>query len=114
MDTPKLLPVPSTPRSEETSVFSFDLPVEKPLPKTPKSPLRTPSFFTKNSEIQKRKLFEKETINSLEVEGLRIRGNIEARKNNDDTDYEEFVLKEGEKRTYLTPKSIQVYMTKVR
>ena len=102
MDRPRsFLPTPSTPLADGSFAFEND----KEIPKTPLA--RSPSFFSKNSE-QKKKVYDREFINKLEEEGQRIRGKVEQKRNFEDSSLEDYQLKEGETRTYLSPKSTQV------
>ena len=104
MDRPRsLLPTPATPISDGSFAFEND----KEIPKTPL--VRSPSFFSKNSE-QKKKLLEREAINQLEEEGQKIRGKIELKRTFEDLSLEECQLQEGDTRIYLSPKSTQVHM----
>ena len=95
------MPTPSTPLADGSFAFEND----KEIPKTPLA--RSPSFFSKNSE-QKKKVHDREFINKLEEEGQRIRGKVEQKRNFEDSRLEDYQLKEGETRTYLSPKSTQV------
>ena len=102
MERPRsFLPTPTTPLANGSFAFEND----KEIPKTPIA--RSPSFFSKNSE-QKKKVHEREVINKLEEEGQRIRGKFEQKRHFEDSSLEDYQLKEGETRTYLSPKSTQV------
>ena len=91
------LPSPATPLQK--SAFSFD---DKDLltPKSAKSPLkRSPSFLSKISAEQRRKLAEKEAIDELDNEALRVKtSNLDGKSkepfSSDD-------LNDGEKRLYI-------------
>lgn len=95
------------------SFFTFENENETPKtplktpPKTPiKTSPKTPSFFMKSAE--QRKKAELETIEELDSEARKIRNetNEEGKKLNFQ-EIEDYELQEGEKRTYIEPRSAQ-------
>ena len=97
------LPSPATPLQK--SAFSFD---DKDLltPKmVAKSPLnRSPSFLSKISADQRRKLAEKEAIDELDHEAVRVK-TLNLNKSSEPFSPED--LEQGEKRLYIDPRSAQ-------
>ena len=98
--TPPKLPLPSTPLQNDS--FNFD------IPSTPKTPLaKSPSFLLKFSAEQRRKVAEKEAIDELDNEAIRVKTSVTTTKNVEPFSPEDFELDEGEKRMYVDPRSAQ-------
>ena len=70
-NTPPKLPLPSTPLQNNS--FNFD--GTPATPKTPKNLARSPSFLSKFSADQRRKVAEQEAIDELDNEAIRVKTN---------------------------------------
>ena len=102
------LPTPTTPVARSTS-FNFDHQGSGGEQKTPKKGQlqRSSSFLSKFSEQKRRIEKEKRAIDEIQSEAQRIRGGNEVEKGFEDHFCDDYHLKEGEKRCYLSPKSLQ-------
>ena len=102
--TPPKLPLPSTPLQNDSFNFDSGTPA---TPKTPKSLARSPSFLSKFSAEQRRKVAEQEAIDELDNEAIRVKTSQADTKNYEPFSAEDFELEEGEKRIYIDPRSAQ-------